>query len=169
MKYNQSFIQTDNQRAVLFTVSSLLELFLSCCIVVTVAKENLIEIPAIVLLANFQRVQMLQQLRLALDWLSVSLFIDQSECLVFILLCAELTLSCTELPECCLYLNQSELSNFFMYIIIGVIVFNNLMKNAITLHAVGSPSEFDQTAIVKRTALAVAFPRNALWRLECEL
>ena len=82
MKYNQSFIQTDNQRAVLFTVSSLLELFLSCCIVVTVAKENLIEIPAIVLLANFQRVQMLQQLRLALDWLSVSLFIDQSEYLV---------------------------------------------------------------------------------------
>ena len=82
MKYNQSFIQTDNQRAVLFTVSSLLELFLSCCIVVTVAKENLIEIPAIVLLANFQRIQMLQQLRLALDWLSVSLFIDQSECLV---------------------------------------------------------------------------------------
>ena len=82
MKYNQSFIQTDNQRAVLFTVSSLLELFLSCCIVATVAKENLIEIPAIVLLANFQRVQMLQQLRLALDWLSVSLFIDQSEYLV---------------------------------------------------------------------------------------
>ena len=79
-----------------------------------------------------------------------------------ILLCAELTLSCTELPEYCLYLNQSELSNFFMYIIIGVIVFNNLMKNAITLHAVGSPSEFDQTATVKRTALAVAFPRNAL-------
>ena len=82
MKYNQSFIQTDNQRAVLFTVSSLLELFLSCCIVVTVAKENLIEMPAIVLLANFQRSQMLRQLRLALDWLSVSLFIDQSECLL---------------------------------------------------------------------------------------
>ena len=49
-----------------------------------------------------------------------------------------------------------------MYIIIGIIVFNNLMKNAITLHAVGLPSEFDQTATVKRTALAVAFPRNAL-------
>ena len=49
-----------------------------------------------------------------------------------------------------------------MHIIIGVIVFNNFMKNAITLHAVGSPSEFDQTATVKRTALAVAFPRNAL-------
>ena len=163
MKYNQSFIQTDNRRAVLFTVSSLLELFLSCCIVITVAKEKLIEMPAIVLLANFQRIQMLRQLRLALDWLSVSLFIDQSECLVFFIpLCAELTLSCTELPECCLYLNQSELSNFFMYIIIGVIVFNNLMKNAITLHAVGSPSEFDQTATVKCTALAVAFPRNAL-------
>ena len=49
-----------------------------------------------------------------------------------------------------------------MHIISGVIVFNNFMKNAITLHAVGSPSEFDQTATVKRTALAVAFPRNAL-------
>ena len=83
MKYNQSFIQTDNRRAVLFTVSSLLELFLSCCIVITVAKEKLIEMPAIVLLANFQRIQMLRQLRLALDWLSVSLFIEQSECLVF--------------------------------------------------------------------------------------
>ena len=83
MKYNQSFIQTDNRRAVLFTVSSLLELFLSCRIVITVAKEKLIEMPAIVLLANFQRIQMLRQLRLALDWLPVSLFIDQSECLVF--------------------------------------------------------------------------------------
>ena len=136
MKYNQSFIQTDNQRAVLFTVSSLLELFLSCCIVVTVAKENLIEMPAIVLLANFQCIQMLRQLRLALDWLSVSLLLTNQNVSFVILLCAELTLSCTELPEYCLYLNQSELSNFFMYIIIGVIVFNNLMKNAITLHAI---------------------------------
>ena len=34
-----------------------------------------------------------------------------------ILLCTELTLFCTEIPENCIYLNQSELSNFFMYII----------------------------------------------------
>ena len=45
-----------------------------------------------------------------------------------LLLCTELTLFCTELtffgtdlPENCIYLNQSELSNFFMYIIIRVI------------------------------------------------
>ena len=67
------FFQTDNQRVMFFTVSSLLELFLRCCIVM--AKENLIEMPAIVLLANFQRIQMLRQLRLALDWLSVSFFV----------------------------------------------------------------------------------------------
>ena len=65
------FFQTDNQRVMLFTVSSLLELFLRCCIVM--AKENLM--PAIVLLANFQRIQMLRQLTLALDWLSVSFFV----------------------------------------------------------------------------------------------
>ena len=34
-----------------------------------------------------------------------------------LLLCTELTLFCTELPENCIYLNQSELSNFSMYII----------------------------------------------------
>ena len=33
-------------------------------------------------------------------------------------LCTELTLFCIELPENCIYLNQSELSNFFMYLII---------------------------------------------------
>ena len=35
-----------------------------------------------------------------------------------LLLCTELTLLCIELPEnCSIYLNQSELSNFFMYLI----------------------------------------------------
>ena len=34
-----------------------------------------------------------------------------------LLLCTELTLFCSELPENCIYLNQSELSNFFMYVI----------------------------------------------------
>ena len=34
-----------------------------------------------------------------------------------LLLFTELTLFCTELTENCIYLNQSELSNFFMYII----------------------------------------------------
>ena len=63
-----------NQPSVLFTVFSLLELFFSCCIVVAVAKENLLKTPAIVSLANFQRTQMLQHPRLAFDWLSVSFF-----------------------------------------------------------------------------------------------
>ena len=102
----------------LFTVFSLLELFFSCCRVVAVAKENLLETPAIVSLANFQRIQMLRHPRLAFDWLSVSFFdywpIRMSGLL---LLCTELTLLYIELPENCVYLNQSELSNFFMYII----------------------------------------------------
>ena len=65
---------TDTQKAVLFTVFSLLKLFFSCCIVVAVAKENLIKTPAIILLANFHYSQILQHLRLSFDWLSVSLF-----------------------------------------------------------------------------------------------
>ena len=48
----------------LFTVFSLLELFFSCC-----------KMPAIVLIADFQRIQMLRHQRLALDWLSVSFFV----------------------------------------------------------------------------------------------
>ena len=82
------------------------------------AKENLLETPAIVSLAHFQRIQMLRHPRLAFDWLSASFFdywpIRMSGLL---LLCTELTLFCIELPENCIYLNQSELSNFFMYII----------------------------------------------------
>ena len=59
-----------------------------------------------------------------IGYLWVSLIIDQSECLIYYFLCTELTLFCTELtlfctelPENCIYLNQSELSNFSMYII----------------------------------------------------
>ena len=111
------FFQTDNQRVVLFKVFSLLELFFSYCIVVAVAKENLLETPAIVSLANFQRIQMLRHPRLAFDWLSVSFFnywpIRMSGLLF---LSTELTLLCIKLPENCIYLNQSELSKFFMYI-----------------------------------------------------
>ena len=91
--------------------------FFSCCIVTEVAKENLLKTPAIVPLANFQRVQILRHPRLALDWLSVSFFdylpIKMS---VLLLLCTELTFFCTELPKHCIYLSQSELINFFMYI-----------------------------------------------------
>ena len=67
--------------------------------------------------SNFQI--LLRHPRLAFDWLSVSFFdywpIRMSGLL---LLCTELTLFCSELPENCIYLNQSELSNFFMYLII---------------------------------------------------
>ena len=77
------FFQIDNQKAVLFTVFLLLELFSSCCIVVAVVKEGLLQTPAIVSLANFQSSQMLRSPKLAFDWLSMSFFIiKQSECLI---------------------------------------------------------------------------------------
>ena len=61
---------------------------------------------------------MLRHPRLAFVWLCVSFFdywpIRMSGLL---LLCTELTFFCIELPGNCIYLNQSELSNFFMYII----------------------------------------------------
>ena len=38
-----------------------------------------------------------------------------------LLLCTELTLLYIELPENCIYLNQSELSNFFLYLIRTII------------------------------------------------
>ena len=47
-----------------------------------------------------------------IGYLWVSLIIGQSECLVFYLFSIELTLFCIELPENCIYLNQSEVSNF---------------------------------------------------------
>ena len=66
----------------------------------------------------------------------VSLIIDQLECLICYFLCTELTLFCTkltlfctELPENCICLNQSELSNFFMYIIRFIMRLESLIKN----------------------------------------
>ena len=116
LSLNTTFSKSTTQKAVLFTVFSLLELFFSRCIVVTMAKGNLLNTPAIVSLANFQRIQMLWHPRLAFDWLSecmVCFFL----CTELTLFCTELTLFCTELPENCIYLSQSELSNFLMYII----------------------------------------------------
>ena len=46
-----------------------------------------------------------------IGYLWISLIIDQSECPI------ELTLLCTKLPENCIYFNQSELSDFSLYII----------------------------------------------------
>jgi len=55
-------------------VFSFLELFLSSCIVVAVAKENLLKTPASVSLANFQCIQILRHPGLAFDWPSMSFF-----------------------------------------------------------------------------------------------
>ena len=72
--------------------------------------------------SNFQI--LLRHLRLTFDWLSVSSFDYWPIRISDLLLCTELTLFCTELtifrtelPENCIYPNQSELSNFSMYII----------------------------------------------------
>ena len=112
--------------------------FLKCfrclsCFSAAVAKENLLKTPAIVVLANFQIFKFCCDIQGShlIGYLRVSLIIDQLECLTFYFLCSELTLSCTELtlfcteltlfctelPENCIYHNQSELSNFSMYII----------------------------------------------------
>ena len=101
-----------------------LQYFHLSCFSAAVAKENLRKTPAIVSLANLQIFKFccnIHGLHL-IGYLWVSLIIDQSECLVCYFLCTELTffctestLFCTELPENCIYLDQSELSNFFMY------------------------------------------------------
>ena len=115
------FFQTKNQKAVLFQCFHCLS-----CFSAAVAKENLLKTPAIVLLANFQIFKFCCDIQGShlIGCLWVSLIIDQSECLICYFLCTELTLFCTELtlfhtelPENCIYPNQSELSNFSMYII----------------------------------------------------
>ena len=54
-------------------------------------------------------------------------------------LCTELTLFCTELPENCIYPNQSELSDFFIFIINdrGVKRFTTLMTLRLTFFHIG--------------------------------
>ena len=47
------FLQTDNQKAVLFTLFSLLELLFSCCIVVAVAKKTYLKRWPLFRLQNF--------------------------------------------------------------------------------------------------------------------
>ena len=61
------FFQTDNQKAVLFTVQ-LFERFFSC----GGERLTLVKTPAIVSLANFQI--LLRHPKLAFDWLPVSFF-----------------------------------------------------------------------------------------------
>ena len=50
-----------------------------------------------------------------------------------LLICTELTLFCTELPENCFYLNQSELSNLFIYTIKSrTELFSTFYRNSFT-------------------------------------
>ena len=55
-----------------------------------------------------------------IGYLWTSLFIDQSECLLYYLFCIKLPLFCTVLRKNCSVLSQSESSNFFIYIIKSV-------------------------------------------------
>ena len=120
--------------------------FLQCfhclsCFSAAVAKENLLQTPAIVSLTNFQIFKFCCDIQGShlIGYLWVSLIIDQSECLICFFLCTELT-PFFELPENCIYLNQSELSNFFMYIINPVkeywITFSDLRFEMEQKHAV---------------------------------
>ena len=85
------------------TVFSLLELFFSCYIVVALAKENLLETRAIVFCFATS------EARICLTICEFLWLLTNRN--------SGLLLLCTELTENCVYLNQSELSNFFMYII----------------------------------------------------
>ena len=122
------FFQTDNQKAVPFTVFSLFELFFSCA-----GERKPTQNASHGFARNFQIFKFCCDIQGShlIGYLWVSLIVDQSECLNYYffcteltlfctelnLFCTELTLFCTELPENCIYLNQSELSNFSMYII----------------------------------------------------
>ena len=57
-----------------------------------------------------------------IGYLWTSLFIDQSEILLYYLFCIQLPLFCTVLRKNCTVLSQSESSNFFMYIIRSEII-----------------------------------------------
>ena len=105
-------------RVVFFTVFSLFRVVFSCCIVVAVAKANLLKTPPLFRsqIFNVSKCCDIQGSHL-IGYPRGSLIIDQSECLVCDFLCTELTLLCIELPENCIYHNQLEPSKFFMYII----------------------------------------------------
>ena len=96
----------------LLTVFSLLELFFSCG-----GERNPIQNTGHCFAGNFSNYQIFKffcdiQGSHLIGYLWVSLIIHQLECLVCYFFCTELTLFCTEFPENCIYLNQSELSIF---------------------------------------------------------
>ena len=116
------FFQTDNQKAVLFTVLSLFELFFSCG-----SERKQLKTLAMVSLAN------LHICKFYCDIQSSHLIIDQSECLSCYFLCTELTLLYTELTENCIYLNQSEL-NIFPCILLVTKHFSFVKRERLFLH-----------------------------------
>ena len=120
------FFQTDNQRVVLFTVFSLLEPFfvfvvrvvfhlLSCC---CGGERKPTWNAGHCFACKFSAYPNVATSE-ARIWLAICefLWLLANQNVWFVTSCTELTLLCIELPENCIYLNQSELSNFFMYII----------------------------------------------------
>ena len=93
------------------------------------------------------------------------MIIDQSECLICFFLCTELTLFCTELPENCIYLNQSELSNFSMYIIrseiICMISTSNGCEARVSFEVTSMISDQNSTTQSSITALLHSFSVKA--------
>ena len=111
---NHHFFLADNQKAVLFTVFSLLELFAATKLLFRCRKKIHLNTghcfarrfsACLIKCCDIQGSHLIGYLR-------VSLIIGQSECLVFYLFSIGLTLFCIELPENCIYFNQSEVSNF---------------------------------------------------------
>ena len=113
-------------RVVFFTVFSLFRVVFSCCIVVAVAKANLLKTPPLFRsqIFNVSKCCDIQGSHL-IGYPRGSLIIDQSECLVCDFLCTELTLLCIELPENCIYHNQLEPSNFSGILLVDIYLFIN--------------------------------------------
>ena len=90
---NHHFFQADNQKAVLFTVFSLLELFSATKLLFRWRKKTYLELRPLFRLQIFSVFKCcdIQGSRL-IGYLWVSLIIGQSECLVFYFFCTELTL-----------------------------------------------------------------------------
>ena len=108
-------------KPVLFAVFSFLEQFFSSSTVVSVAKANVLQSPTIAVFArnwcgadpNFA------PFRLRI-WLALSEFLCllANQNVTFVtLFCTQLPFFCTVLPKNCTPLSQSQLRNFFMYII----------------------------------------------------
>ena len=90
---NHHFFQADNQKAVLFTLFSLLELFSATKLLFRWRKKTYLELRPLFRLQIFSLFKCcdIQGSRL-IGYLRVSLIIDQLECPGFYFFCAELTL-----------------------------------------------------------------------------